>query len=98
MLSSERFLAWERPFIQKLRQAWGFQQHLEQPLTLIIDFYFKNRQAESDLDNCISGPKDCLQLAGVIANDKQIRRIVAEKHFGFEPSVELSLFNYEAGA
>jgi Holliday junction resolvase RusA-like endonuclease len=91
LISSAQYLGWEAVAVQSLRRAWGFKKSLDQPLMMIVRFYFKNHANELDLDNCIAGPSDCLQLAGVISNDKIIMRVVAEKYFGYEPRVEIEL-------
>lgn len=96
LISSSQYLEWEAVAIQSLRRAWGFQKSLDQPLTMTIGFYFKNHANELDIDNCIAGPSDCLQLAGVISNDKIIMRVVAEKYFGSEPRVVIELKEWVA--
>lgn len=60
-----------------------------------FEFHFKNKHAEVDIDNCLGGPLDLLQKAGVIKNDKQVRRVVAEKFFDSEPMVKVELVQYE---
>jgi crossover junction endodeoxyribonuclease RusA len=44
-----------------------------------IDWYSKTWGKE-DADNRIKAAQDCLALAGVIEDDRQVKRCVAEKH------------------
>lgn len=62
--------------------------NIQTPIELRIKFNFKNRKAEPDVSNLIEGPQDVLKEAGVIADDKLVMRIVAEKCFkGVEETI-----------
>lgn len=79
-LPSKRVTAWKasaRPHIEAFRDLRN-----KSLLHAEMHFYFKNHQAEVDLDNCIGGPLDLMQEMNVIKNDKQIISIYAKKHFG----------------
>jgi Holliday junction resolvase RusA-like endonuclease len=67
---------------------------IDDPVIVHYRFYFLNRSGEADVSNLCEGPGDVLQKAGVIANDRQIMRIVAEKFFGHEPRVEIEIYKY----
>lgn len=90
-LPSDLYLAWEKAAVLDLKSQWGWRDPIDKPIILRARFYFKNRQHEPDLSNCLEGPQDALQKAGVIANDRLITRIYAEKFFGEEPRVEIEL-------
>lgn len=79
MLSSEIYSTWETNAVWRLRSDWRGRGPIEGKLEATFRFFFKNKQAEPDTSNAIEGPQDALQLAGVILNDKQIYRIIAEK-------------------
>ena len=81
MLSSERYSAFEKHAILTLAKIWGDKPALTGRIEAVYKFYFKNRQGEADTSNCIEGPQDCLESAGIILNDKQIIRLYAEKIF-----------------
>lgn len=97
VIPSEAYLVWSRHALVELRQQriMNLSIALSGPLELEIRFYFQNHQHELDLDNCLGGPLDVLQKAGIIENDKQIVAIRAEKHFGHEPRTEIKLFKHE---
>ncbi len=66
---------------------------LECPLTARVLVYFESERP--DLDNSLKIVFDCLQKGGVIVNDRQIRKIVAERFKDAKnPRVEISLTEY----
>lgn len=79
VLSSILFSNWEAIAVRRLRNDWNGQRPITGKIEGTFVFYFKNRQAEPDTSNCIEGPQDALQLAGIINNDKQIVKLHAEK-------------------
>jgi len=90
VIYSAQFREWETRALVELRQTWNGKT-IDQPLEAVFRFYFKNRQAESDLSNVIEAPQDALTKAGVIIDDKIIQVIHATKIFGHEPRVEIEL-------
>ena len=58
-------------YIQIKKQLGSFKP-IEEPVTLDIVFMMDDR---GDMDNALSALQDCLQQCGVIANDRQIRRV-----------------------
>lgn len=77
-MPSDRYLNWEQLAVMKLKEQWK-SAPLMMPLEVRYEFHFKNRQHEPDVSNCIEGPQDALQKAGVIKNDKQIMKIIGLK-------------------
>lgn len=94
VIYSPQFSVWENEAIIAMRMA-----HRADPISdlikLVIRFYFKNYHAEADTSNLLEGPNDCFKKAGVILDDKLIRKIEAEKFFGYEPRTEIELYKYE---
>lgn len=88
-IPSLRYTTWEAialPHILKARTGT-----LLCALDAYFEFHFKNKQAEIDIDNCLSGPLDLLQKAGVLKNDKQVVSVVAKKIFGLEDKIIIEL-------
>ena len=92
--SSNQFTRWEAIASLELRKQFKGNP-FEQELEAHFEFHFANKQSEPDASNCIEGPQDCLQKAGIIKNDKQIKKVVAEKLFGGEPKTVIHLYTYE---
>lgn len=88
-IPSKSYKAWEMGALFHLKQ-----KRLRCDSTILGEcmaeytFHFKNRSGEADVSNCIEGPQDCLQAAGIIKNDKQIIELYARKIFdGTEKTV-----------
>ena len=79
--------------IWAIQKVWNKKAPLEGELEVHYEFYFENHQGEPDTSNCIEGPQDCLQEANVIKNDKQIKKLVAEKFFGTEPRTIIKIYS-----
>ena len=96
VLSSDKYLAWERQAEFHVLQA---KKRFNCPITGLIEahfeFYFKNHQGEADTSNCIEGPQDLIQKIGVIENDKFIVSLKAIKYFGTEPHTIIRLYSYD---
>ena len=92
-LPSTKYLHWESVALRHVNKSK--QGMILCELEARFEFHFKNKQAEVDIDNCLGGPLDLLQKAGVIKNDKQVRRVIAEKFFDSEPMVKVELVQYE---
>lgn len=98
VLPSVAYAKWEAHALASLRGRKSIAL-IDEPLTAHYRFYFANRQSEPDVSNLIEGPQDVLAKAGVIANDRLIMRVTAEKFFGRgEARTEISLYAYEASA
>lgn len=78
--SSKRFSTWEKVALFHLKQTkTRCSSILTGGLHASYTFHFKNRASEPDVSNCIEGVQDCLQLASIIENDKQIISLDAKK-------------------
>ena len=86
VIYSPKYLAWENSALVYILQAkQKYKLPIDFKCVAHFEFYFKNAQAEPDLSNCIEGPQDLLQKAGVITNDKLIISLSAHKVIGVEP-------------
>lgn len=90
-----RFLAWQKYALLCMRQAWMGKPPIDFAVDATFIFYFKNKQAETDLSNTIEGPQDCLKTAGVIVDDVLIQVLHARKFFGGEPRTEIEIRGIE---
>lgn len=95
VLNSKQFTEWENKAIWCLRKQWGRTSPIDFPIEAHFEFHFENRQAEPDTSNCVEGPQDAMQSAGIITNDKIIKRLVAEKFFGGEAKTVIKLYSIE---
>lgn len=92
---TEKYQTWEAEALREIHKLC-LGATLDFPLEARFVFYFKNRHAEADVSNLVEGPQDLLKTARVISDDRIIRRIVAEKVFGYEPRTEIELWTYTA--
>jgi len=71
------------------------RKHLTCKITAHLDVYYDSERP--DLDNALKTILDCLQKGCVIANDRQVRRIIAERFLDRKnPRVEITLTEYVA--
>jgi Holliday junction resolvase RusA-like endonuclease len=91
IVSSLKHETWEKSAVLAVRNSWRGDEPISKALEATYRFYFKNRQGEPDTSNCIEAPQDVLKKAGVITDDKIIKRVIAEKFFGEEPRTEIEL-------
>ncbi len=89
-VSTPRFRSWEQGAMAELAKG-NSRPLIEVPVTAIYRFYFKDRQAEADVSNLCEAPGDLMEQAGVLKNDRLIRRVIAEKFFGHQPRTEIEL-------
>lgn len=92
---SPLYTAWERGalLIFKMKDDLPF---IDFNVMAEFSFYFENHSAEPDTSNLIEGPQDLLKKAGVISDDKIIKRVLAEKFFGETPRTEIRILRLEA--
>jgi len=98
LISSPKYLAWERMAVTWLLKALLDQTSLEKerqitcPVEVHMVFYFKSHLHEPDIDNCLGGPLDVLQKSGILQNDRQVQRVTAEKRFGHGEGIQIQIF------
>jgi Holliday junction resolvase RusA-like endonuclease len=90
VIYSPKYLAWSKDAIILCRKAFSGET-IRENIEGHYKFYFKNHEHEADTSNLTEGPGDILKTAGVISDDKIIKRIIAEKFFGEEPRTEIVL-------
>lgn len=84
----QKFLSLALPQLAPLRPAAPF----DFPYTLNLTFHLKGK-LDADLDNLCASVSDLIMDAGIVADDKQCVRLVAEKRAGaadFLTEIELT--------
>jgi Holliday junction resolvase RusA-like endonuclease len=104
VLPSRQYTLWEKNAVASvLGQLKSISRNATTPLPINFEvemrwrFYFANRQGQADLSNLVEGPQDVLQKAGVLKNDKLVRRSLQENYFGYEPRIEVEIYKYLTG-
>ena len=91
LAKTAKLKAYERDFFSQITGAQRLG--LECKITAILRVY--NDSWRPDLDGSFKVIFDCLQRGGVIKNDRQIKRIVAEQFKDAQnPRVEIELHEY----
>ncbi len=91
IVKSKEARAWDRKMVDQLRQQWNLRLPYEEEVFLIVDFYIAANTM--DEDNPLKPLQDALQEAGVIKNDRLVRRGTITKHVDRDrPRVELHLY------
>ena len=80
LISSAQYLKFENELAIVLRRQLP-PKPIRGKLLFELCVNLRNRQHEPDLSNLLEGPQDVFQALGIIENDKQIVRIIAEKTF-----------------
>lgn len=65
----------------KIRRAWKNQSASKEPVELRIRFITSDRR-RWDIDNRVKALQDCLSMAGVIEDDRQINILHVEREYG----------------
>ena len=64
-----------------LREAWSSKPPYELPIELRLIFTANNRR-RWDIDNRVKALQDCLSLAGVLKDDRQVEILHVERKYG----------------
>lgn len=83
------YTAWRKDFVSACNEYdWA---PVAGPFAITLRFVTKSGTMRPDLDNAAGACLDALQDAGVIENDKNCRRLVAEMAQGKRPQIEIEL-------
>ena len=77
-------------------EAWNDKEPYTGRVKLEIIFYVKSKR-KWDLDNRIKALQDCLEYAGVIANDNQIDKLIITRVSGNKDSTRIKLSRHGEG-
>lgn len=91
---------WQKEVSALIREAWGGESPWTGDAALDIVFSVADRK-KWDIDNRVKALQDCLQMAGVLKDDAQIRRLAVERvdlpSKTGETATELTLRGMERG-
>lgn len=82
---------WAASMHKQLRQQWGVMLPVECEVFVIMDFFFRSNR--SDYNNGSKAVEDALEKAGILRNDRLIRRGTSTKHVDRDrPRVEVVIY------
>ena len=82
---------WDKMMIDQLRAQWNLRLPVEEEVFLVIDVYLSANTM--DVDNSLKPLLDAMQEAGVLKNDRLVRRATITKHVDrHRPRVEVIVY------
>lgn len=82
---------WDALMIQQFRAQWNLRLPVEEEVFLVIDVHLSANTM--DADNALKPVQDAMQEAGVLKNDRLIRRATITKHVDrHRPRVEVIVY------
>ena len=82
---------WDKMMIDQLRAQWNLRLPVEEEVFLVIDVYLSANTM--DVDNPLKPLLDAMQEAGVLKNDRLVRRATITKHVDrHRPRVEVIVY------
>ncbi len=99
---SKRYTGWRKRFCLMAQGSWKdtFENSLPKspltgPLHIIVMVYTKSGKMRPDLDNVGAACLDALQDAGVIANDRDARRLEFILDKDKTPGIDITVESYQ---
>ena len=84
---------WQEAAIAELAARWGKREAYRGAVELHIIFEVKTKR-KWDIDNRIKPLQDCLEHAGVIANDSQVESLHVKRKYGKQVKTHIILEDY----
>ena len=82
---------WDKLMDRQLREQWNLRLPIEEEVYLIVDVYIAANTM--DADNALKPAQDALQQAGILKNDRLVRRATITKHVDrHQPRVEVVIY------
>lgn len=82
---------WDALMVQQFCQQWNLRLTVEEEVFLVIDVYLSANTM--DVDNALKPVQDAMQEAGVLKNDRLVRRATITKHVDrHRPRVEVIVY------
>lgn len=91
MVHTKEARDWSKLMVKQIREQWGLMLPWDQEVFLIAEVYISANTM--DEDNALKPLQDALQEAGVIKNDRLVRRATITKHVDRNrPRIEVHLY------
>jgi len=71
------YVASKRAAVIEMRKAWGDRRTIMETVSVTILLITASGNMRPDIDNAAGGVLDAMQDAGILGNDKQVRRLTA---------------------
>lgn len=82
---------WDKMMDEQLRAQWNLRLAIEEEVFLLVDVYLSANTM--DEDNALKPVQDALQEAGILKNDRLVRRATITKHVDrHRPRVEVVIY------
>ncbi|MBR0251160.1 MAG: RusA family crossover junction endodeoxyribonuclease [Synergistaceae bacterium] len=83
--------AYQETVSGKLRCKWESKPPYLEPIELRITFITKDKR-RWDIDNRVKALQDCLSMAGIIKDDKQVNILHVERHAGKKTATYIDVY------
>ena len=88
---------WQEQAVSLLSEHWGSKPPYPYPVEFMI-IYQSPKRRKWDIDNRIKPLQDCLELAGIIKNDRQVESLHVRREYAphrTEPATRIILMEYK---
>lgn len=86
--------AYQEGVTQRLRSEWNCKPPCIDTIEVRITF-ITNDKRKWDIDNRVKALQDCLSMAGIIKDDKQVNILHVERHAGPKTATYLDVYRSE---
>ena len=86
--------AYQETVSRRLRKEWQYKAPCIESGEVRITFITKDRR-RWDIDNRVKALQDCLSLAGIIKDDKQVNILHVERHAGNKTATYVDVYRSE---
>ena len=83
--------AYQESVSARLRSEWQYKEPCTESIEVRITFITKDKR-RWDIDNRVKALQDCLSLAGIIKDDKQVNILHVERHAGSKTATYLDVY------
>ena len=91
LVKTEERREWDRLMVEQFRAQWNLRLPIEEEVFLVLEIYLSANTM--DVDNALKPVQDAMQEAGVLKNDRLVRRATITKHVDrHRPRVEVIVY------
>lgn len=91
LVKTEERREWDRLMVEQFRAQWNLRLPVEEEVFLVVDVHLSANTM--DVDNALKPVQDAMQEAGVLKNDRLVRRASITKHVDrHRPRVEIIVY------